>query len=411
MPQPNLLVIAVDGLRASALGCYGNTWYRTPTLDRLAAESLLCDFAFADATDLDRIYRGLWQSLSALRSAAFADGSWSLPAHLTDSGYYTRLVTNVEELTELVAAQHFAEAVVVPCEALSDVREVEQTCTASIVAEVLDFLETPRAANSPWFLWTHLSGLYGEWDAPHDLALSLVEEDDTPPEPTPIAPELQVKRLADAERIFAESCRYAAQVMSLDLLLEPLMHFIESGAVGKCVLVLLGTRGFPLGEHGRLGGVDDRLYSEQLHVPFLVRLPSGVGALERMSRLLLPCDLPATLLSLLGVQEVPTRDGLSFVELVRDPHARWRGFSLAIGADHTVSIRTPAWYLRGVNGNATPELFVKPDDRWEANDVTSRCAEIVEELAALARTERDRTADGEPLSMAALPPSLSEPIR
>jgi hypothetical protein len=37
------------------------------------------------------------------------------------------------------------------------------------------------------------------------------------------------------------------------------------------------------------------------------------------------------------------------------------------------------------------ELYVKPDDRWEANDVADRCHEYAEELLTL----MDR-ADGEP---------------
>ena len=57
----NVLVIVVDGLRASALGAYGNTSYPTPSLDRFAAESLLLDWCFAPSPDLPDIYRALWQ--------------------------------------------------------------------------------------------------------------------------------------------------------------------------------------------------------------------------------------------------------------------------------------------------------------------------------------------------------------
>ena len=39
------------------------------------------------------------------------------------------------------------------------------------------------------------------------------------------------------------------------------------------------------------------------------------------------------------------------------------------------AIRTPAWYLRA---GLDPELFAKPDDRWEINNVASRCQEVVE---------------------------------
>ena len=413
MPQPNVLVIAVDGLRASALGAYGNTWYRTPTLDRIAAQSVLCDWAFADSTDLSLLYGGLWQSTAALRSARGGVHQSSLPACLAKIGYHTRLVTDAMELTEFPAAQHFAEAVLCENQPSTDVREVEQTCTAGVLAEVLTFLEDNRPSNQPWFLWTHLSGLYGAWDAPHELALSLVEDDDTPPNPSTVAPNLAVDRLAQADDIFAETCRYAAQVMTLDSLLAPLCDLLDTGAASECLLVVLGTRGFPLGEHGQLGGVDGRLYSEQLHVPLLMRLPAGEGALSRILHLVQPADLPATILGALDAGGDSPRDGLDFSRLLQDMHTPWRSFSLATSVGQSRSIRTAAWYLRSAKVGPDPisELFVKPDDRWEANNIASLCPEIVADLSAVALTERERLAAGDAASMSALPPELIEPLR
>jgi arylsulfatase A-like enzyme len=47
MPEkPNLLIILSDQQRRDSLGCYGNPVIRTPNLDRLAAEGVVCDQAF-----------------------------------------------------------------------------------------------------------------------------------------------------------------------------------------------------------------------------------------------------------------------------------------------------------------------------------------------------------------------------
>ncbi|MEN6497302.1 MAG: hypothetical protein ABFD16_23645, partial [Thermoguttaceae bacterium] len=61
------------------------------------------------------------------------------------------------------------------------------------------------------------------------------------------------------------------------------------------------------------------------------------------------------------------------------------------------AIRVPAWYLRDAE---PPELFVKPDDRWEVNDVADRCANLVEPLQeVLAEYEQAiRTGSSEQLS-------------
>jgi arylsulfatase A-like enzyme len=43
--RPNLIFILTDDQRRDTLGCYGNTFIRTPNLDRLAAEGVLFENA------------------------------------------------------------------------------------------------------------------------------------------------------------------------------------------------------------------------------------------------------------------------------------------------------------------------------------------------------------------------------
>src|SRR3954451_20061640 len=86
----NVLVIVVDGLRASALGAYGNTSFATPVLDQLAAESLLLDWCFAPSPDLPDTYSALWHSTCSAQSRPMV----SLPRVFADAGYGTTLVTD-----------------------------------------------------------------------------------------------------------------------------------------------------------------------------------------------------------------------------------------------------------------------------------------------------------------------------
>src|SRR4029453_2326583 len=43
------------------------------------------------------------------------------------------------------------------------------------------------------------------------------------------------------------------------------------------------------------------------------------------------------------------------------------------------ALRTPAWYARFSESEAT-ELYLKPDDRWEVNDLARRCPEVAEAM-------------------------------
>jgi hypothetical protein len=98
----------------------------------------------------------------------------------------------------------------------------------------------------------------------------------------------------------------------------------------------------------------------------------------RSQALVQPADLWATLLDWHGItQPPPTPWAGSLLPLVRDEtdllHDR---LCLVDGLGNT-AIRTPAWYLRE---GAEPELYAKPDDRWEVNNVVGRCDEVVEML-------------------------------
>lgn len=49
MPKPNVVILAIDSLRADHLGCYGYEKNTSPNIDALAAESVVFDRAFATA--------------------------------------------------------------------------------------------------------------------------------------------------------------------------------------------------------------------------------------------------------------------------------------------------------------------------------------------------------------------------
>ena len=44
----NVIVILADSLRFDYLGCYGNTWIKTPNIDKFAEESTLFENAYAE---------------------------------------------------------------------------------------------------------------------------------------------------------------------------------------------------------------------------------------------------------------------------------------------------------------------------------------------------------------------------
>ncbi len=122
----------------------------------------------------------------------------------------------------------------------------------------------------------------------------------------------------------------------------------NAGRPDGWLVVLIGTRGYPLGEHARIGGVDARLYCEQLHVPWIIRFPSGLGRLGRSGALTSHVDLLPTILGWLddsNASPLEGVDGINVLLRVRTARAEWRETLLAASATSR-AIRTPAWCLR-----------------------------------------------------------------
>jgi arylsulfatase A-like enzyme len=226
----------------------------------------------------------------------------------------------------------------------------------------------------------------------------LLDEGDPPPIASVTPPDIVANKTDDPDAAFRYACAYAAQVMVLDECFASLHEATGGDAGREWTIVFMGARGYPLGEHGRVGGVDPRMYAEQLHVPLIIRFADGLGQLARVSALTTHADLLPTLVDRFDLDrtvEQAALDGASVLPLASSTRGPWREELTSTSATAR-SIRTAAWCLRenrAVRGGSADsedatsafELYVRPDDRWEANDVAKLCPEVIEELEAKLR--------------------------
>jgi arylsulfatase A-like enzyme len=401
----NVLVIVIDGLRASALGAYGNTSFATPALDRFAAESMLMDWCYAPSADLPDIYRALWHSQQSSRprdttSREAGDRPSTLLSKVfAGADYSTTLVTDEPSLSSFTAAADFDEIVQVAGSTLTDsigkhADDSSGTNLARAFAAVVD-QASGVARDKSHLIWFHARGMYGPWDAPRELQQSLLDDDDPPPVESTTPPELFVSPNSDPDAAFRYACAYAAQVMVLDECLESLLDATNAFAGDEWLILFMGARGFPLGEHAQIGGADPRTHAEQLHVPWLVRYPDHRGQLARVAALTSHIDVLPTLFDWIDRDrsvDRPAFDGMSILPFASAAHVPWRDAMISTSATAR-SIRSTAWCLRedvaredgtlsSNEATVRPELYVRPDDRWEANDVAKLCPDVVDELRA-----------------------------
>jgi arylsulfatase A-like enzyme len=223
--------------------------------------------------------------------------------------------------------------------------------------------------------------MQGPWDAPLEFRRQFADEDD-PTAPDFTEPPVRwVAENEDPDLILGIQHAYAGQICLLDECLEALLdafHAAQAGA--ETLLALASPRGYALGEHRRIGPIDPSIYGETLHVPCLIRYPDGADALVRNQQLVQPTDLFATLLQWFALPRAAGSNwGRSLTDLL---HGHAHSDRAAAVSGTFRALRTPAWFLHA-DGNSKAELFAKPDDRWEANEVSDRCRDLLPELMAL----------------------------
>ena len=152
---------------------------------------------------------------------------------------------------------------------------IEATQFGRCFVEIIDWLQS---ATGPFLLWCHLGSLGATWDAPLRLRQSYCEPGDPPPPESPEVPDRVLPADHDPDELLGIVQSYAGQTSLLDACLDAFLGFLDGlPAAGETLLVLLSARGFPLGEHGRVGPCDAALFSELVHVPWMMRFPDGPG--------------------------------------------------------------------------------------------------------------------------------------
>ena len=380
------VVLTIDGLGSKFLGPYGNTWIETQAFNQLAADSLLLDGLAAPHADVTKSLESLWSS--------------DPPDWMREREIRAKLFTDDANLLDTQLASQFDEHMEVPSPTgMKLASEWDETHAAQFFAQTIDAVNQLEP-NS--LLWIHSRGLGNPWDAPYEFRAQFADEEDPEPSGSSQVPSLKLDKDFDPDTLHEIQCAYAGQIALLDECLGVLLSVLQAGAE-EMLFVLTSPRGFPLGEHLRVGWQDTTLHHELLSVPGFVRFPNRSFALRRESGLFELADLPKLISHWFANDEEAA--------LLEQVVETFREYSLS-EHDREIVLRTPVWQIRfedfGGEKEAV-ELYLKPDDQNEVNDVSDRCEEIVEAGRQFLK-ELNSASSAEEKSKLELPEILLEPI-
>jgi arylsulfatase A-like enzyme len=285
--KPNLVLITLGSTRADRMGFLGAKGALTPNLDRLAAESIVFEHAYAQApgsiVSHATILSGAYPQSTGMSDigGTLSSSLPSLPELLKTQGYRTAAFVGSSDLDPWNGlAQGFYrgfqsyDAGVRPASVGTGGQRPSPTQRRpdQVVNSAAAWLT--RNTQAPFFLWIQID--------PHPAAAS-----------------------------------YDAGIAAADTAIGKLLAILRQQKLdATTAVVVAGSQGESLGAHGEeTHGIF--LYDETIHVPLVVRLPEAHPAAKRVAAKVRLADIAPTLLEIAAIPVPSQMQGQSLLRIAK----------------------------------------------------------------------------------------------
>ncbi len=395
--RPNVLIIAVDTLRADRLGCYGNKLGLTPRLDRLADHSVRFDNAYAHAPWTLPSFASLYTSQPPAAHGAggrvgqfrrLAPQQHTLAECFRDANYTTACIVNVDFLTSKFGmTQGFDHVDFKVYPNNIQLRNATETTDAA-----LHWLSDDR--DQPFFLLVHYFDPHLVYAPPRAYRASFADPRDHGQLDWVLGTRRQIVafrrgqlRIPDhairrAEKLYNGEVAYTDH--EIGRLLDGLA---ERRLRASTIIVLVSDHGEEFLDHGGFEH-GHTLYNELLHVPLLVSFPQKLAA-QVVDHAVSLKDVAPTICTLADVAPPPTFQGENLLANASDSHDASEEPLLLEGnfwGQPHVGLVHRDYKLINAPGNT--QLYNLRHDPTEMHNLSSAQPERLARLLRTLRTER-----------------------
>ena len=355
--RPNILFIYTDDQRYDAFSAVQREqgergrfpWFKTPHMDRLAAEGVRFRNAFvvnslcapSRAVNLTGRYSHCNGIASNFRP--FPVDSVTHATLLRAAGYTTAYIGkwHLDSQRERPGFDYHASFIgharYVDAPFVVDGKDVTTQGWIDDVSTdyAISFMRRQKGAAKPWSMVVGFKAPHGPFTPPERARERFAgEQARSVPNlatPTPYMADVKAKRapepggVAGGAAAVPVNLDYFRCVSAADDCLGRLLEALDAcGFAGNTVVIYTSDNGFYLGEHGL--GDKRSAYDESLRVPFIVRDPTlgAAGRGQVRDEMVLNLDLAQTLLDYAGVPAPKEMQGRSWRPLLAGAAAGWR---------------------------------------------------------------------------------------
>ena len=317
----NILLIAIDTLRADHLSCYGYDRLTSPHMDRIAREGVLFSECISPYIPTHPGFTTLFTGVDAFMHQIICQGSKidldpeiaSLAEILQEKGYLTASVDNLGrwfdrgfEIYENYSWEKDPKCPWRKAEAVNGV--------------ALPVLEKVAASGKPFFLFLHYWDPHSPYLPPPPFDRMFYYGDEKDPENHSM--DAIWERYEALKHYFGQwmggvtdsafpDAQYDAEIAYCDAALAHVFTRLEKlGLVEDTLVILTSDHGEELCEHEGCWYDHHGLYETNLHVPLILRCPGNLPAGKRVEGSVRLQDIAPTILDFLGHRDLAAQVGM-----------------------------------------------------------------------------------------------------
>jgi arylsulfatase A-like enzyme len=419
---PNVVLITLESLRTDHVGAYGGVSATrpeqaiTPVLDAFAREAVLYERAYSvtswTLSSHASLFTGLYPSAHQTRLplARLGDDYRTLAEELADEGYQTGAVVSGPYLRAKHNLTQGFDYVDDSSASPFQPRAHSDITNPKIEAGLVNYLELERDPERPFLLFAYFWDPHFDFLPPAPYDQSFVSEDCEPIDVHDFDTSSTVHPGISPAQLAYVVSQYDGEIRATDAALGRVFEILRGRGLWDDTLVIItADHGEEFFEHGEKAHKKN-LYEETLHVPLLVKYPTGTSSAPRPgtrdARLASLVDVMPTVLEVVGRAVPAPMHGRSllvetdperplFFELLSSWYVKRAGRVIS-EASVFEAVRRGDHKLVAVKPHAAAErmeLYDLRADPREQRDLSASEPALLAELASLLQAQRGRTRD------------------
>ncbi len=419
----NAIVVMFDSLQFNYLGCYGNSWIKTPNMDRLAREGVLFENCYTEGLPTVPCRRAMhtgrytlpyngWSAMT-MEDTSIADLCWGRPidtalifdcpmyrlpkfgytrsfdkvwfthGHEGDQYYYEDdplYHYDPQDFIEEATDAEYRKRVGVQG-AETNLHEIssylkqrqnagakeENRYVARTMSKAIEYLEQVDRQKQ-FFLWVDSFDPHEPWDPPsiYDPETPCMYDPDYKGKHEFLPIMDVVEGLYTEPQLHHIRMLYAELITLCDKYFGKLLDAVDNlGFNQNTLIMMVSDHGQPLGNgehgHGIMRKVRPWPYEELVHTPMLARFP-GCKVGHRAKGFVQSCDVAPTVCDWLGIGVHPDMQGKSLLKMMTGEEEKVRDFAIAGYHRYSWSIYNEDYsYVHWVKREKTNDISMNID--------------------------------------------------